>query len=298
MVALVDLVVAPTGMGYFYAMVEAMLLGTAQDGGVPQAGCRCANCSTAWADPPRCRLVSSLGIVERETGVWFLIDATPDLPQQWHMMQEWTGATQCGGILLTHAHIGHYSGLIHLGFEAMSARELPVWATARMSAFLRANAPWRQLEENGHIVLRDLAPECEQRLTDSVYMTALPVPHRDELSDTMAFRIRGPRGQLLYLPDIDAWEQWDRSVAEEITAVDVALLDGTFFNATELPGRDMSAIAHPLVTDTVARLAGTTGDVRFIHLNHTNPLHREGNEKSWLMAQGFRVGEVGDRWEL
>jgi phosphoribosyl 1,2-cyclic phosphodiesterase len=35
------------------ARVEALLLGSAQAGGVPQAGCRCATCTGARRDPAR-----------------------------------------------------------------------------------------------------------------------------------------------------------------------------------------------------------------------------------------------------
>ena len=80
--------------------------------------------------------------------------------------------------------------------------------------------------------------------------------------------------------------------------MDVALLDGTFFNADELPGRDLREVPHPFVTDTAGRLAGVDCEVRLIHLNHTNPLLRDGPEREWLAGQGMGLGMRGMRWRL
>ncbi len=279
-------------------MITAFLLGNAQDAGVPQAGCACENCRAAWASPAQRKWVVSLGLLDSAADQWFLIDATPDFRDQLHRMQTQAGTTPLAGILLTHAHIGHYTGLIHLGYEAMAARGLPLYGTRRMNEFLRAHAPWRQLVEQHNLVLRELTPDEWRHLTPDLAVLPLRVPHRDEWSDTVGFIMRGPKQQLLYLPDIDGWDPWARRVDEVVAAVDVALLDGSFFSPDELPGRDLAKIGHPLVTDTVARLTGVSADVRFIHLNHSNPLHRPGPERAWLEAQGFKVGEVGDQWGL
>ncbi len=279
-------------------MIQAILLGNAQDAGVPQAGCGCENCRAAWADAGRRKWVSALGLLDTEAKEWFLIDATPDFREQFHRMQGLAAPARFGGILITHAHIGHYTGLIHLGYEAMAARAVPLYGTRRLNEFLRAHAPWRQLVEQNNIALRELALDEWLPLTPTLAVMPLRVPHRDEWSDTVAFVARGPTRQLLYLPDIDGWDRWERPVRDAVSGVDVALLDGSFFSADELPGRDLSKIGHPQVTDTVARLAGVSTDVRFIHLNHSNPLHRHGPERVWLEGQGFKGGEAGDVWEL
>ena len=83
-----------------------------------------------------------------------------------------------------------------------------------------------------------------------------------------------------------------------VGGVKVALLDGAFFDPAELPGRDISQIPHPLVRDTVARLSRVDCEVRFIHLNHTNPLLHDGPERAWLQSQGFGVGQQGQTWPL
>ncbi|MBN1955867.1 MAG: pyrroloquinoline quinone biosynthesis protein PqqB, partial [Anaerolineae bacterium] len=230
--------------------IEAILLGTAQDGGLPQAGCGCPNCAAAHRDPTRRQLVACLGLVDRGAGRSWLIDATPDLPEQVHTLQELVPDCALAGILLTHAHVGHYAGLIHLGREAWNTAGLPLYASARMAAFLRQNAPWSQLVALGNVEIRPLTPREAVYLTPHLQVTPLFVPHRAEFSDTLAFVVHGPQRRLFYCPDTDNWERWEHDIKEFVNDMDVALLGGTFFSADELPGRDLTQIPHPLATDT------------------------------------------------
>jgi pyrroloquinoline quinone biosynthesis protein B len=284
-------------------MIQAILLGTAQDGGVPQAGCECAACAAAWADAGRRRWVSALGLVDTAAGAVFMIDATPDFREQLHALQTQAPGLQLAGLLLTHAHIGHYTGLIHLGYEAMATRGLPLYGTARMLGFLREHAPWKQLVANGHVELIELTPGVWRPLTPALAVQPLRVPHRDEWSDTVGYVVQGPRRQLLYLPDIDSWDAWarppyERDVRQVVAGVDAALLDASFYAEGELPGRDMRAIGHPLVTDTIEILGALAEKVTLIHLNHSNPLVREGAAREAVEGRGFRVGVEGEAWEL
>ncbi len=284
--------------------VEAILLGTTQDGGLPQAGCDCINCAPARKDPARRGLVACLGLVDRTAGQSWLIDATPNLPDQLAALQDLAPDCLLAGILLTHAHAGHYTGLIHLGREAWNTHELPVYASSRMARFLRGNAPWSQLVSLANIRLHLLDPGDEVKLSPDLAVIPVPVPHRGEISDTLAFVVcgpsprRGPARRLFYCPDIDSWERWEHDMREFVAEMDVALLDGTFFSSEELGGRDLSDIPHPVATDTAERLAGVECEVRLIHLNHSNPLHWPGPERDWLAARGIGVGVFGDRWRL
>ena len=278
--------------------IEAILLGTAQDGGVPHAGCDCANCHRAWNDPSQHRWVACLGLVDRPSRQSWLIDATPDLPKQLHALQNLAPECSLAGILLTHAHVGHYAGLIHLGLEVMNTRDVPVYVTSHMAHFLRNHAPWSQLADLRNIELCLLSPGSVTQLSPHLHLLPHLVPHRHEFSDTVAFAVRGPARQLFYCPDTDAWAEWEHDVRRFVAGMEVALLDGSFFSADELPDRDMSQVPHPLVTDTVERLAGVDCDVRLIHLNHTNPLLNSGPEQAWLVEKGIRLGTFGDRWSL
>jgi pyrroloquinoline quinone biosynthesis protein B len=278
--------------------VEAILLGTAQDGGLPQAGCTCPQCMAALADPALRQGVACLGLVDRATKQSWLIDATPDFREQLHTLGQEAPGCALAGIVLTHAHTGHYAGLIHLGREAWNTQAMPLYASARMAGFLREHAPWSQLVALGNVELRPLSPDEEVPLSPGLSLTPLLVPHRDEFSDTMAFVVRGARRRLFYCPDIDGWDGWDRDLRRFVASVDVALLDGTLFSADELPGRDLSQIPHPLATDTAERVAHVDCDVRLMHLNHSNPLQRPGPAMDWLAARGIGIGTVGARWRL
>jgi pyrroloquinoline quinone biosynthesis protein B len=258
-----------------------VVLGIAQDGGVPHLGCDSGPCAAVRRGERRAEKVACLGLTDGERA--FLFDATPDLPAQVHAM----GVRAPSGVFLTHAHVGHYTGLVHLGREVLGARGLPVWATERMRAFLAANAPWSALVENGNVDLRDNADVD----LGGVRVTAVRVPHRDEYADTVGYVIAGPRAKVLFVPDIDRWQAWDRDVRAMVAAVDRAFLDGTFLSAAELPGRDMAKVPHPLVTDTMARLDGLGATVRFLHLNHTNPLL---DDPSPAELRGFGVAREGD----
>ncbi|MFN2243873.1 MAG: MBL fold metallo-hydrolase [Anaerolineae bacterium] len=302
--------------------VEAILLGTAQDGGLPQAGCDCARCRAAWQNPAHRRWVACLGLVDAEAKKSWLIDATPDFREQLHALYELAPGCPLSGLLLTHAHTGHYAGLIHLGREAWNTDHLPAYASTRMAGFLKAHAPWAQLVQRGNLDLHLLVPEEAVALSPRLRVTPVAVPHRDEQSDTLAFVVQGPRRRLFYCPDIDGWDRWDRDLRTFLSGIDIALLDGTFAGACELPGRDLGEIPHPLVTDTAERLAWPDGDVRpdigmdvrsdiridgrsdirtdvrLIHLNHSNPLNQPGPEREWLAARGIGVGARGARWRL
>ena len=284
----------------------AVVLGVAQDGGYPQAG---TPPGPAWDDRSQRRLVASLGVVDPATGERWIVDATPDFPEQLHRLDRLAppaAAPGLAGILLTHAHVGHYAGLIHLGREAMGARGVPVYAMPRMADFLRRNGPWELLVRLGNVELRPLAAGTPVRLNERLRVTPLRVPHRDEYSETVAFRIDGPTRSLLWLPDIDKWQRWDEAgtrLEEAVAGVDVAYLDGTFFADGEVPGRPMAEIPHPFVRETIARLrplpAAERAKVRFVHLNRTNPLVRgDAAAAAEVAAAGMAVAAEGERQPL
>jgi len=286
-------------------------VGTVQDGGLPHTACSCDRCEAARHDPARRRHVASLAVVLPRSGAVYLLDATPDITEQLALLRPYRRASPPGrvdraplaGIFLTHAHIGHYLGLAHLGFEVVHTRDLPVYATPRMADFLRDNGPWSQLVSLGNIDPRPTRPGATVDLGEGVRVTGLLVPHRDEFSDTVAWRIDGPHRNLLYLPDTEPWERWARPVDEVLAGVDVALLDGTFYSLDELPGRSISQIGHPLMTSTMDLLAARVREgglrVLFTHLNHSNPALEPGSAaRTALEERGFAILAEGEEIPL
>jgi pyrroloquinoline quinone biosynthesis protein B len=278
------------------ASVEAVVLGIAQDGGVPHAGCHQKLCVDARRDPSKRRLVASLGLVDPTAGKRFLVDATPDFAVQ---MERLGGLPDA--ILLTHAHIGHYLGLAQLGREVLNTRGVPLLCTPSMAKFLRDNRPWSRLVEMGNVEVRELEPGTEVELTPSLHVTAIRVPHRDEDSDTIAFLVRGPSKKVLWLPDIDKWEKWDRRLPDFLADPDLtAFVDGTFHSADEIPGRSIADIPHPLVSETLALFGATPprGRLFFVHLNHTNRLLWDPRAAKSLNAKGIGLAREGMRVRL
>jgi len=249
-----------------------VVLGISQDGGRPELGCTRECCTRG--EPRR---VASLVLVDPRTQQRWLIDATPDLREQMELVPARDADARppkgrpplFDGIFLTHVHMGHVTGLLQLGREAYAAEGQAVYASPSVCAFLEGNAPWKLLVSEQHVVLHPVDGPVE--LAPDLRITPIAVPHRAEFSDTHGFRIDGPRGSLLYIPDIDAWEPWDHDLAAEVSSVDVALLDGTFQREDELPGRSMEGVPHPLMPHTLELLPPELhGRVLFTHLNHTN----------------------------
>lgn len=254
---------------------QLVVLGIAQDGGMPHPGCEKSPCADVYAGKRPAEKVSCIGLVNRDLGLAYMIDATPDFPAQLHAL---TGGKPPDGIFLTHAHIGHYTGLMYLGKEAMATKDVPVYGTKRMNSFLKRNGPWSLLVDNRYIELRVLTPDQAVTLPGGLRVTPMLVPHRDEFSDTVGFLVEGPRARALFIPDIDKWEKWNRSIRDLADGVDYVLLDGTFASMDELPGRDISQVPHPLMSETRALLAGTRAKLWFIHLNHSNPSIVDGQD--------------------
>lgn len=284
--------------------VLVKVLGTAQDGGLPQIGCYCPNCLQARKDTSCARLISSLAVLDLKTKKSFIIDLTPDLRVQYDIIHDRLGKEKSGrknvpdGILLTHAHIGHYTGLMFYGYESQSTTELPVYCSERMGRFLSQNGPWSQMVSLKNISLQVLHLDQTRALTENISVVPFQVPHRDEYSDTLGFLIRGRSKSLLYIPDIQSWEAWDRSIVDEVEKSDIALLDGTFFGPEELPGRDLTRIGHPFITTSLKTLGESvrTGRKRvyFTHLNHTNlALDHEGQPRQTVREAGFDLAADG-----
>jgi pyrroloquinoline quinone biosynthesis protein B len=280
------------------------VLGVAQDAGYPQSGCYEPHCIPGWRDPRLRRGAVSLALIDPSAGEKFLFEATPDFPAQLYDLEREAPSDRfrLGGIFLTHAHIGHYAGLMFLGHEAMGAAGMPVYAMPRMTGYLRTNGPWSQLVEYENIVLRPLQEGSSVKL-GLVNVTPFRVPHRDEYSETVGFRIAGPARTAVFIPDIDKWSAWDTDLAALVRSVDYALIDATFFADGELPGRDMSKVRHPFVTESMAVLqslsAAERSRVWFIHFNHTNPLLDKNSSQHHLVtSRGFNIAIEGTRLDL
>lgn len=282
------------------ADVFLIVLGVAQDGGYPHAGCRRDCCRRVWSGRQAERHPACLALADRRSRQIWMFEATPAYPLQWERLTARTGWTEKNtpdGIFLTHAHIGHYTGLMYLGREALGARAVPVYALPRMKSFLETNGPWSQLVTLKNIAIQPILPDSAVALAPGIRVTPFTVPHRDEFSETAGYRIEAAGKRILFIPDIDKWEKWGRDIAGEIRAVDIAYLDATFYKNGELQ-RDMREIPHPFVEESMRLFdnlpAGEKAKVHFIHFNHTNPLLWDPAEIKSVENRGFRIAREGD----
>lgn len=280
-----------------------VVLGVAQDAGYPQAGCYQPHCLPGWQSADLRRGPVALGLVTTDRK--YLFEATPDLPAQLYRLEQLAPADShpLDGIFLTHAHIGHYTGLMFLGHESMGASNVPVYAMPRMRSFLEKNGPWSQLVAFNNIDLKSLADNTAVKLAPTLSVTPFLVPHRDEFSETVGYRIGSASHSAVFIPDINKWQDWEVELKDVVKAHDYVLIDAAFFADGELPGRDMSRIPHPFVSETMALLAPLPREQRrkvwFIHMNHTNPLLRADSKETRLVEEaGYNVAREGVELKL
>ena len=228
-----------------------------------------------------------------------MIEATPNFTEQCNALKK-IAAFEHGklpdAIFLTHAHIGHYTGLMYLGRESYNSANIPIYAMTRMKGFLIQNGPWSQLLKLENIKINNIDHLQEIELSSRVSISPFLVPHRDEFSETVGYEIKGPNKTILFIPDIDKWGKWNQNLLDKIKTIDMALVDGTFYNSKEINYRDMSEIPHPFVVETMELFNKESNKekskIKFIHLNHTNPLiNSSSNERKELENKGFSVGE-------
>lgn len=281
---------------------NVIVLGVAQDGGFPHIGCQ-AECQKAHDNPKLARFIVSLALVDPASKKWWLFEATPDMDKQLQYFRELTDSAYPylpEGIFLTHAHMGHYTGLMFLGREALGANGLDVHVLPKMANFLQSNGPWSQLVELENIQLKKLGSNQITKLNDRIEVEAFTVPHRDEFSETAGFRIKTESFSYLFIPDIDKWEKWNKRIVDMVKDVDHAFLDATFYADGELPNRAMSEVPHPFVSETMKLFGNETeaikSKIKFIHFNHTNPLLFDQKTRKKVKGAGFEIAQQGQAY--
>lgn len=275
-----------------------VVLGTTQDAGKPQIGCQkscCSNLKNRF-------YVSSLGISDTKNKKNYLFDASPDITTQTNLLSSKTGVSGIAGIFVTHAHIGHYTGLMYLGKEGLNTVNTSVYAMPRLKKYLTSNGPWSQLVTLNNIDIKLLRAETPVELGEDLIVIPISVPHRDEFSETVGFKILGAKKSALFIPDIDKWNLWQKDIVTEVKSVDYAFIDGTFFADGEI-NRPIKEVPHPFISETVSLFNNEPLAVKqkiyFIHLNHTNPAHiATSPQRIMLEKQGFHFATVGASFVL
>lgn len=286
--------------------VSLIVLGTIQDAGSPHIACKKECCTHLFEKPDKDRQVVSLGVIDSENKATYLFEATPDITAQLKTLKNsanFRAGETPNGVFLTHAHIGHYTGLMYLGKEAMNAKSSPVYAMPKMKTFLENNGPWSQLVATKNIAVIETQHQTEIKLSSNLTVVPFVVPHRDEFSETVGYTIVGPNKSALFVPDIDKWEKWDKDIIAEISKVDYAFIDATFFDGEEINNRDISAIPHPFIIESMQLFSELSAEEKakiiFIHFNHTNPALNLDHPKAQLILEnGFNIAQIHDIYDL
>ena len=277
-----------------------VILGTIQDAGSPHIACKKQCCEGLFKNPDKERQVVSIGLFDETTNKKYLFEATPDMTRQVKVLKNFGASSDkeiADGIFLTHAHIGHYTGLMYLGKEATNAKNVPVYVMPKMKKYLETNGPWSQLVANNNIFLNEMEHEQGIQLSKDLEIVPFLVPHRDEYSETVGYKINGPNKNALFIPDIDKWEKWDKLIIEEIKKVDYAFLDATFYSGKELNNRDISQIPHPFIIESMKKFEVLDEKERkkviFIHFNHTNPVINSNSKAHQMVIEnGFNIATL------
>ena len=279
------------------------ILGNTQDAGLPHIGCQHPFCEDSFNVYEE-HYTTSIAVVNSDIKKYILFEATPDITFQLNNLKQniFDEFLLPESIYITHAHIGHYTGLMYFGREALGAKDLMVRVLPRMSNFLQNNGPWSQLVDINNIKISEINFGSSTKELANIEITPVQVPHRDEYSETAGYIIKGKNKKALFIPDIDKWEKWDSDLSQLAKEFDFLLIDATFYDSKEI-NRDISEIPHPLVTETMNLLSGLNKENRskvyFIHMNHTNMMLDPNSDLSKLVtSKGFNIARLGQKLYL
>jgi pyrroloquinoline quinone biosynthesis protein B len=279
------------------------ILGNTQDAGLPHIGCQHPFCEDSFNVYEE-HYTTSIAVVNSDLKKYILFEATPDITFQLNNLKKniFDEFLLPESVYITHAHIGHYTGLMYFGREALGAKDIMVRVLPRMSNFLQNNGPWSQLVDVNNIKVKEINFGSSTKELANIDITPVQVPHRDEYSETAGYVIKGENKKALFIPDIDKWEKWDRELSQLAKEFDFLLIDATFYDSKEI-NRDISEIPHPLVTETMNLLSGLSlenrNKVYFIHMNHTNMMLDPNSKLSKLItSKGFNIARLGQKLYL
>src|SRR6516164_5359271 len=225
--------------------LTALVLGSAAGGGFPQWNCRCPTCRLAWAGDARVRPRTQASLAISADGEsWFLINASPDLPQQvrqskvLHPRSE-TRGSPIKAVVLTGAEIDQVAGLLSL----REREPFMVCATPATLAALADNAMFGVLAPD---VVRRMAviPGVPLMLPGEVEARVFMVPGKvplylegenpetaSETAANVGVEISAWNARLVYIPGAAAVTA---AMMERIKRADVVFFDGTLFRDDEM----------------------------------------------------------------
>lgn len=294
--------------------MQALILGSAAGGGVPQWNCRCPICALAWAGDPRVapRTQSSLA-VSADGERWLLVNAAPDLRQQIAQnpaLQPKSGLrhTPIGAVLLTNGDVDHVAGLLSL----RESQAFKLFGTSQILDSLSAN-PVFDVMSPRFVERSPVRLHAAFEPIDGLQVTLFPVPGKVPLwlergepvigeatETTVGALIEAAGRRLAYIPGCALVTD---EVRHHIRGVDALLFDGTVFMDDDLiragvgqkTGWRMGHMPMTGENGSLRALADLViGRKIFVHLNNTNPVLVDGSEeRSFVERAGWQVAHDG-----
>jgi len=311
------------------------ILGSAAGGAFPQWNCGCANCSAVRSGNFHGKARSQTQVAISHNGAgWFLLGASPDLRMQIErnaFLHPSNGArnSPIRGVVLASADLDHVLGLLLL----RELQPFTVYSTASVMRILRGGnsmfgmlnrvpdqVSWKVISPGSSFELMDgnqaTGPRCDVvALSDRYPAYAIGATSQntkidastDDLLESEAsigvFVASSSGKSLAFLPAVS---RFDDEVVQRLGAVDVVMIDGTFWSDDELirvhgSGKTARDMGHCPVGSS----GGTLEQLRtlsrprkiFIHINNTNPmLNAESPEHRAVLEAGWEIAEDG--WQL
>jgi len=294
--------------------MQAIVLGSAAGGGVPQWNCRCAVCSLAWMGDPqvRPRTQSSLA-VSPDGDAWLLVNASPDIRQQitaTPALHPRSGLrhSPIRAVLLTNGDVDHVAGLLTL----RESQPFDLLGTHEILGALRANRVFDVMNP-AYVARREVRLETAFEPVPGLRATLFPVPGKAPLWLEGAAPVIGEAGEstvgvlfeaggrrIAYVPGC---ARISEDLRRRVNGVDALLFDGTVLEDDDLiragvgtkTGWRMGHVPMNGPEGTIAGLADCTiGQRIFVHINNTNPVLVEGSaERRSVEAAGWTVAHDG-----
>jgi len=261
--------------------------------------------------------------ISADGGHWFLVNASPDLRQQFeavpalHPKSGRTRSNPFEAVLLTNADLDHTLGLLLL----REGEPLNIYASSQvhttltdalgfntiLSAFCGVQWAALAFEEWTALPLREGQPSG--LLYRAISLPSAPAAFRDKRESgeeqTTAFLFKDERtgGILLLAPDVF---EIAPPLFSAMETADAILFDGTFWSEDELGGvktaaRGASRMGHlPIREGSLPVLERCTAKHRiYLHINNTNPiLQPDSSERLAVEKAGIVVGGDGLEFEL
>ena len=299
--------------------MQAVILGSAAGGGVPQWNCRCFVCELARSGDSRVTPRTQSSIALSQDGEnWLLVNASPDIRQQIAdnpVLHPRHGArhTPISAVLLTNGDVDHVAGLLTL----RESQPFKLYATRTTRESVDANRIFS-------VASPDLVPRLPIMMDEpfepvpGVRIEMFAVPGKVPLwledesmtigeatETTVGLEIVAGGKSLLYIPgcaDVTA------DVRRRVEGADALLFDGTLWTDNEMieaglghkSARRMGHVPMSGESGSVESLKDVAVGRRiFIHINNTNPvLVSDSQERAKAEASGWEVGYDGMRIEL